>query len=59
MNGAGPSAPEPGDSRGVTTGGTTGSHALGSSIERHEVHGATQIVSVEMADMRVVTVFVN
>ena len=41
MNGAGPGAPEPGDSRGVMTGGTTGSHALGSSNERHEVHGAT------------------
>jgi len=41
MNGAGPSAPEPGDSRGVTTGGTMGSRALGSDIERHEVHGAT------------------
>ena len=42
MNGAGPSAPEPGDSRGVMTGGTMGSRALGSDIERHEVHGATQ-----------------
>ena len=41
MNGAGPGAPEPGDSRGVTTGGTTGSRALGSDIERHGVHGAT------------------
>ena len=41
MNGAGPSAPEPGDSRVVTTGGTMGSRALGSNIERHEVHGAT------------------
>ena len=46
MNGAGPSAPEPGDSRVVTTGGTMGSRALGSDIERHEVHGATQGVGL-------------
>ena len=48
MNGAGPCAPEPGDSRGVTTGGTTGSRALGSDIERHEVHGATQEVGTKV-----------
>ena len=48
MNGAGPSAPEPGDSRVVTTGGTMGSRALGSDIERHEVHGATHIAKYRL-----------
>ena len=43
MNGAGPGAPEPGDSRGVMTGGTTGSHALGSSIERLTSEEVTRI----------------
>ena len=42
MNGIGPRAPEPGDSRVVTTGGPRATRMLGPDTERHEVHGATQ-----------------